>query len=601
MSILREWSKKLRACTSDQRGAVAVIFGIVVIPVVGLVGASLDYSRAANVQTQLQGALDAALLSSARLTSLSDEELEDEIRAQVLAMVDGAHGADALGLDISRDNETDLLDIRASMDIDTTLLAIMGIDDITVGADAAVGTEIADMEVALVLDNTGSMRHSDRIGSLREAALVFVEGVSVDGASDILRISVVPYTAQANIGNSTVMEQYLDKDGLSEFHASFIEDYPIARRDTYSCQWATASVDRPAPEVDFADVDAPSGLTSVPGFSQFSFLNAYADAFGEVFGVQAAQASSVTPYEFVLDPDDDCFIRNPSQISHWQLYQQLDGVDWKGCVEARPEPFDATDEFPDPNLPNTLWVPAFWLDDEDGSWRSSNNWLSDRENQLEYDGDDFDFYGHGETYSIYKYVSSSGNSVDEVPSTTRGPAQNCGDPILPLTDNFTVVNETIDSMTYWSSGGTVTAQGVVWGWRALSPTQPFTEGAAYGEATKVMVVMTDGRNELVSSYNSGLYSHYSGYGYAAGDRLPGSSISSSLNYINQRTEAACTNAKAAGSIVYTVTFGLDSSSRAMWDRCATETEMAHHVNSASDLIGAFNEIADSIGELRLTR
>jgi hypothetical protein len=156
-------------------------------------------------------------------------------------------------------------------------------------------------------------------------------------------------------------------------------------------------------------------------------------------------------------------------------------------------------------------------------------------------------------------------------------------------------------MTYWLGGGTVTAQGVVWGWRTLSPEQPFTEGAPYDEVTKVMVVMTDGRNELVSSSNNAVRSHYSAYGHLATGRFPSQSVNGARTYIDERTLAACANAKATGIIIYTVTFGLDSASRSMWDTCATETDMAYHVNSASDLIGAFNEIADSVGELRLTR
>ncbi|WP_375568014.1 pilus assembly protein TadG-related protein [Ahrensia marina] len=592
MSILPKWTSHFKSFVCDQRGVVAIIFGIAAIPIMGMVGASLDYSRAANVKSQLQDALDGAILTAAHERQLSDAQLEAAIRTQIEAMISGAHGANSLTLNIRRspDDET-LMDIDASMQVGTTILDIMGIESITVGANAAVGVDFRSLEVALVLDNTGSMRSSGRIASLREAASDFVDVVTEDGESDNVKIALVPYTAQVNIGNGASMEQYLDRDGLSQHHAQLIEGQVIARQSGGSCVPRISGVDAPAgSDVQFASSDASSDRLAVPGFASLSFLDAYGDVLRELVGVSVALAQTVTPYEYVVQ--GGC-IYNPTQISHWQLYQQMEDVAWKGCVEARPEPFDVDDTPPDDNNADTLWVPGFWIDDS--GWSSTNNWLSDREPS------GASFHQNGQHYSVYKYASSDGHSVDEIPNTTRGPAQNCGDPIVPLTDNFTMLQDRIDDMTYWRGGGTVTAQGVVWGWRTLSPGHPFTEGEPYDEVTKVMVVMTDGRNELVSSSNSALGSHYSAYGHLATGRFPSQSVNGARQYIDTRTLAACANAKAAGIIVYTVTFGLDSSSRAMWDTCASETSMAYHVNSSSELVGAFNEIADSVGELRLTR
>ncbi|MFN3226699.1 MAG: pilus assembly protein TadG-related protein [Hyphomicrobiales bacterium] len=598
MSILQTWTDHLKNYVCDQRGVVAVIFGIAAIPIVGMVGASLDYSRAANVQSQLQDALDGAILTAAHEQQLSDTQLEAAIRAQIEAMVSGAHGADALTLSIMRDPDEDtLMEISATMKVDTTILEIMGINEIEVGANAAVSLDFRALEVALVLDNTGSMRHQNRIVSLREAALDFVEIVSDDGNAESLRISLVPYSAQVNIGNTVTMEQYLDKQGLSEHHASLIEGQVVARSTSRNCRNArVSSLDHPLDAqpaenpVEFAEREVPAPSPAVPGFARLDFFDLYGDVLQELIGVNAAHAATVDPYEPEVR---GCFMYNPDRISHWQLYQQLDDVEWKGCVEARPEPYDVTDTPPDAGNPDTLWVPAFWLDDS-GRHRS-NDWLSDRQPS------GYSFYDEGAIFSIYKYSSSSGHRVDNVPSYTLGPAQNCGHPIIPLTDNFDMLNDRIEAMTYWLGGGTVTSQGVIWGWRALSPAQPFTEGVPYGEATKVMVVMTDGRNELVSSPENALRSHYSAYGYLTTGRFPQASVGSARHYIDGRTLAACENAKNAGILVYTVTFGLDGSTRRMWDECASEPSMAHHVNSSTELVGAFSEIADSIGELRLTR
>jgi Flp pilus assembly protein TadG len=593
MSILKKWTNRLKHFVHEERGVVAIIFGLAMIPIAGMVGASLDYSRAASVRGQLQDAVDGAILTAAHNTNVSDEQLEAAVRTQIETMLGGAHGSHGLTLNIVRDPDDDtMMEISANIMVDTTILEILGIHDIEVGANAAVSVDFRALEVALVLDNTGSMRSQNRIASLREAAHQFVEIVSDDGNAESLRISLVPYSAQVNIGNDVTMEQYLDRDGLSQHHASLIEGQVVARRDSWSCRSAHASLEDGDRDVETQLADARPHPLQVPGFARLSFIDAYGDVLRELIGINAAHAATVEPYEYVYD---GCFIRNPDQISHWRLYEQMDDVSWKGCVEARPEPYDTTDTPPDPNDPDTLWVPAFWLDDDDRSRRSVNNWLSDREPS------GYDFYDHGSIYSVYKYESSDGHRVDNDPSYTLGPAQNCGHPIVPLTDNFQLLNDRIEAMTYWLGGGTVTAQGVVWGWRTLSPAHPFAEGSPYDESTKVMVVMTDGRNELVSSPENALRSDYSAYGYLTSGRFPSASVGTARLYIDSRTLAACANAKAAGILIYTVTFGLDGATRRMWDECATEPDMAYHVNTPSELLGAFSLIAESVGELRLTR
>lgn len=590
MSIVQSTLNRLRDFATDQRGVVAIIFGLAAIPVIGLTGASMDYSRAADVQSQLQGALDASVLSAAQQRDMTDNQVEAYMRAQIEAHMSGSLGTGTLVLNITRGGEENVLVANATMQIDTTLLGIMGINHITVGVDSAVAADFASLEIALVLDNTGSMRHSGRISSLREAALDFVEVVTDDGTSDKVLISLVPYTAQVNIGNGTNMEQYLDREGLSQHHAQLIEGEVVARYDSGGCRNATTSslTSDQDPAIEFAGTTP--NPRQVPGFSVIGFLDAYGDALRELAGVSQAHASTTMPYEYVID---GCFIRNPDQVSHWQLYEQLDNVDWKGCVEARPEPYDVTDTVPNPNDPDTLWVPGFWIDD-DGN-RASNNWLSSSAPS------GYRYHQNGATYSAYKYTEASSYSTDEIPNSTIGPAHNCGDPIVALTDDFDSLEDRIDNMTYWYGGGTVTAQGVIWGWRTLSPAFPFAEGAPYGEVTKVMVVMTDGRNELVSTNDDATRSHYSAYGHLRRGRFPAESVQSARNYIDGRTLEACANAKYAGILIYTVTFGLDSGSQAMWNTCASSSDMAYHVNSASDLIGAFNDIADSVGELRLTR
>ncbi|MBV6656967.1 MAG: hypothetical protein KI785_04280, partial [Devosiaceae bacterium] len=452
------------------------------------------------------------------------------------------------------------------------------------------------LEVALVLDNTGSMRR--RMGTLRTAAQDFVDVVTEDGTSDQTSIALVPYVASVNIGNTELMEQFIDKDGESQHHADLLETRWLGKYDWCSYpNWGSGGdQNNGGGGNDGASLSEPSW--EIPGF-RLAVDSLYAPIIEALSGVSPAHASDSYTYGVW----QECYITNPAQISHWQLFDQLDGVEWKGCVEARPEPFDVTDEPPDPDNPDSLWVPYFWIDDtDDFAWwvpDGSNDWIDDGPFL---NNTDMSTNYWGRTHSVLKYASGASMSIDETPPSTRGPNMSCGDPIVPLTNDYEKLTSRITGMSHWFNGGTQTAQGVAWGWRALSPSPPFTEGLPYDEVTKVMVVMTDGENWLVSSDNEAVLSDYSAYGHLRWGRYPEENTNSARQYIDQRTLAACANAKDAGVIVYTVTFGLrNAQTRAVWDECATEEAMAYHVDTSSELVGAFNSIAEEVGDLRLTR
>lgn len=54
---------RLKSLLCDTSGNVALVVGIVAVPMLLAVGASLDYTRAYNVQNKMQADLDAALVA----------------------------------------------------------------------------------------------------------------------------------------------------------------------------------------------------------------------------------------------------------------------------------------------------------------------------------------------------------------------------------------------------------------------------------------------------------------------------------------------------------------------------------------------------------
>ncbi|MEI8145548.1 MAG: hypothetical protein WCH83_08815, partial [Alphaproteobacteria bacterium] len=211
--------------------------------------------------------------------------------------------------------------------------------------------------------------------------------------------------------------------------------------------------------------------------------------------------------------------------------------------------------------------------------------------------------GWERTYSILKYNGVARARISENGGDTWGPNANCPDEILPLTNDAPAVQRKISGLTHWSGGGTISSEGVMWGWRVLSPGPPFTEGRPYGDVPKIIVLMSDGQNSLVRNNDGGaVMSDYTAYGFLRNGRFPEERFDSATSYLDDRMRVACTNAKRAGITVYSVLFReRAANARALMRDCSTDGRLYYEAMNSSDLDRAFADIAASISKLRLSQ
>jgi hypothetical protein len=178
-------------------------------------------------------------------------------------------------------------------------------------------------------------------------------------------------------------------------------------------------------------------------------------------------------------------------------------------------------------------------------------------------------------------------------------------PLLPLSTNKTTIKNALNNMV--AQGATGVGEGAAWGWRALSPGAPFTDGRAYGTKnnTKIIVLMTDGQNTYYPN-SKFLKSWYDVYGYVDRNHLGTTSTSSSTltGIMDQRTLQVCNNAKAAGVIIYTVAFqipGDEAGALALLNSCASDKDKYFAPGTDAELLAAFNAIGQDISELRVSQ
>lgn len=249
----------------------------------------------------------------------------------------------------------------------------------------------------------------------------------------------------------------------------------------------------------------------------------------------------------------------PTKVNHFDLFAAM-GVAWKGCVEARPAPYDTDDTAPG-SIANTRFVPWLWPDEynTDGTispnpattWkvtitdtgstaeigtketRVRNNYLNDRRTRLDttqapvwmpwwVTANTANRGSPSVTAAVNGvFTNSTANNIwrlrrawiwkyrDSTPVITpivntadrfyeSGPNAGCPDPIVPLTNNRVTVDTAVQALKSNFGQGTNNAEGLAWAWRVLSPGQPFAEGLAYNTPNnkKIIVLMTDGQNEL---------------------------------------------------------------------------------------------------------
>lgn len=186
-------------------GTAAVAFGLMLPVIVGAVGMSLDLGRGYLVKSRLQHALDAAALAVAGSTG--DEAA---LRERLQQFFDTNYPPNVLGFTYNLDMEIVGQDVRvwANASYDTVFMHFLGGDEtIVMTQETVVTKEVSGLEVALVLDNTGSMSYTpdgaaeSNMEALRGAAQTFVDTLTSDGTDTYgIKIGIVPFANSVNVG-----------------------------------------------------------------------------------------------------------------------------------------------------------------------------------------------------------------------------------------------------------------------------------------------------------------------------------------------------------------------------------------------------------------
>jgi Flp pilus assembly protein TadG len=203
-----------RAATAfgrDRRGNVAVIFAIGTIPLIGFVGASIDYSRANSMRTKLQDALDSTALMLAKEAA---SDTSTQLQTNAVKYFNALFNESIVGnISITASYSTtggSQVVVNGSGSVPTNFMKVLGYQNITIGGTSTASWGSNRLRVALVLDNTGSMAMYNKLSALKTATNNLLTqlqaAASVNG--DVY-VSIIPFVKDVNVGSGNYTSDWI--------------------------------------------------------------------------------------------------------------------------------------------------------------------------------------------------------------------------------------------------------------------------------------------------------------------------------------------------------------------------------------------------------
>ncbi len=651
MTLVNTFKGLLKRLATAREGGVAMLYAIALPVVLMMSVAGVDLHRASTVRMNLQDALDAAALAAARSPDADTTAKVQAIGMAALRANLYSYPHVALNESLTSftlaDNDTVVA--TAKVDVDALVANVvlppygkLSDDTLRVGASSEVKRSSTDLEVALVLDITGSM-DGTRLTDLKTASKDLVDlVVKPNQTLNKTRMSLVPYSMGVNIGSTYADAVRGSLRGTTSISgASWV--YPSSSNKTIT------GVTRNSPGVvtssnhgfktdDYVWITGVLGMTKLNdkayrvvrinnntfslqttsnGGSSWSNVNT-TNSLGYLLYVSGGTARPCQTYacEVVVTSSNHGMntgeqvrirgvggmsgINNTTSISGSNLYHTVTRIDASSfALDGVVGPLQGSYSSGGTVQCLEVGCQSYQFVNDDGNDRVfwSTTCVTERTGANAYTDTGYSSAYVGAHYTGYD-AAASGGCLD----TT----------ITPLTSDKDALKAAING--YVAEGATSGHIGTAWGWYTLAPNfQNLWPSASrpdpYGThgLQKIMILMTDG--EFNAVYCNGVRAKDSGSGGGSSDRKINCNSPNGSPFA--QAVALCTAAKAKGIIIYTVGFDISSGSdntpnvvdtaREVMAKCATDSSKVYYPENGSALKQSFAAIGKAISELRISR
>jgi len=218
----------LRRFHRDRSGSIAMMFGLVIIPLTAVVGLAVDFGRGYAVRSQTQSALDAAALAAGRVAQVETSDMINKASAAATAYFNQTKSKDVVAstLEFSPNSAQTAFTVTATSWVKTPFLGVLnslfhqpsmagapaGCQGNLYGCVKMITTATAELkaggdggsniEVALMIDVTGSMcSPCSKITDAKAAAKDLIDIVIwADQSQYTSKIALAPFAEAVNVG-----------------------------------------------------------------------------------------------------------------------------------------------------------------------------------------------------------------------------------------------------------------------------------------------------------------------------------------------------------------------------------------------------------------
>ena len=614
-----------RRLAGDVRGNVAMLFGLGLPVLILMTFGGVDIHRMSTVKVNLQDALDAAALAAARSPYTEDEDLQRvglaALKANLQAYPNVTLEEDQTSFTLNNDDVV-VADARVQV---KTLVANIFLppygqlmdDYLPVGGHSEVDRSSRNIEVALVLDVTGSMA-GQRITDLKAAAKdlvdIIVQPVQTPYYS---KLALVPYSMGVNlgsnanavrgtpIGSTNVTGAVMNLAGTPKSITGATDDRPVV----------ITAASHGFSNDDVVWITGATGMTQLNN-KPFRVRNKTTNTF-ELYTLAGNRVDGRYYDDYTGNAkvqrcqDNDCsivFTSSNHGLSNndYVYFSDVGGlrnssndsvVNGRFFLVGNATPNTFTIEPSDGQgiTPYTSGGRA-WCAQQGCTWFAFEN-----------------MYGNLQAHRISTCVTERTGAnayTDTAPASARvgrnypGGSNPCLEAeIQPLTSDKATLKSAIDS--YDVEGSTAGQIGIGWGWYMVSPNfnslWPSNGAAAYNTADtlKAVIIMTDG--EFNTPYCSGVISRDAGSG--SGNNSEKIDCGADNGNPFDQGRAMCAAMKNRGVLVYTVGFQITAGGDAasMLQACASSPSSYYLAGSGGDLSDAFAAIGRDITQLRISK
>ena len=207
-SLQQVWRRFARA----QSGNVLLTFTLALIPIMGFVGAAVDYSRANSDKAAMQAAIDAtALMLAKTAATMTSTQISQQATTYFNSLFTRSEVTNvSINSSYTTSGGTQLL-ITGTGLVPTRFMQIMGFQTLTINATATIKWGNTRLRVALVLDNTGSMADSGKITALKTATnnlLTQLKNAVVTNGD--VYVSIIPFVKDVNVDPVNYSANWID-------------------------------------------------------------------------------------------------------------------------------------------------------------------------------------------------------------------------------------------------------------------------------------------------------------------------------------------------------------------------------------------------------